>query len=212
MVKNNVGNVADHSKTDKKISGRFDEPENEESLTGTRVVETHPPNKENSYVESTSKELSSSEIRGNQIPVRSPADVKDKTKREASPADLSKVVTVDPPPALPAVPCSALQNEDTKEADFDVNTTAGESEPRRQVRGAEAAPTEEVDDPSAERVLKPADRPSHESPPKTHGSVDGSVDAHILDHSVHCGNKKFRSSFEWTSFQTKKVNPLALLS
>ncbi|XP_056455467.1 uncharacterized protein LOC130389630 isoform X2 [Gadus chalcogrammus] len=204
MVKNNVGNVADHSKTDKEISGRFDEPENEESVTGTRVVETHPPNKENSYVESTSKELSSSEIRGNQIPVRSPADVKDKTKREAPPADLSKVVTVDPPQDLPAVPCSALQNE---EVNFDVNTTAGESKPRRQVREAEAAATEVVDDPSAERVLKPADRPSHESPPKTHGSVDGSVDAHILDHSVHCGNKKFRSSFEWTGFQTKKCLP-----
>ncbi|XP_059916194.1 uncharacterized protein LOC132464045 isoform X2 [Gadus macrocephalus] len=208
MVKNNIGNVDDHSKTDREISGRFDEPENEESLTGTRVVETHPPNKENSYVESTSEELSSSERRGNQIPVRSPADVKDETKREASPADLSKVVIVDPLPALPAVPCSALQNEDTKEANFDVNTTAGESEPPRQVRGAEAAPTQEVDDAPAERVLKPADRPNHEStiqaPPKTHGSRDGSVDAHILDHSVHCGNKKFRSSFEWTSFQTKK--------
>ncbi|CAL8296324.1 unnamed protein product [Boreogadus saida] len=206
MVKNNVGNVADHSKTDREISGRFDEPENEESPTGTRVVETHPPNEENSYVESASKDLSSSERWGNQIPVRSPADVKDKTKREASPADLSQVVTVDPPPALPAVPCSALQNEDTKEANLDVNTTAGESEPRRrrQVREAEAAPTEEVDDPPAERVLKPADRPSHESPPQTPGSRDGSVDAHILDPSVHCGNKKFRSSFEWTGFQTKK--------
>ena len=206
IVKNNVSNVADHSKTNKEI-GSFDESENEESL-GTRVVETHPPNKENSYVESTSKELSSSERRGSQIPEWSTveADVKDKTKREASPKDLSSVITVDPLQALPVLPCSALQDEHTKEAN--VNTTAGELEPQQQVGEAEATPTKEVDVPPNERILMPPDPPCHESPPKTHGSGDCSVDAEILDHSIHCSNMKYRSSFEWTSFQTKKVRHL----
>ncbi|CAL8358502.1 unnamed protein product [Lota lota] len=205
-VKYNESNVVDHSKTSKEIAGRCDEPENKESLIVTRVVETHPPNKDHSYMESTSKELSSSERRGSQILVQSTvkADVKDKTKRDASPDDLSRVIIVDPLQALPALLCSALLDEDTEDANINVNTTAGELEPQQQVREAEAAPTKEVDIPPTEQNLKPPDPPCHESLSKTHSSGNCSVDADILDHSVICNKKKFHSSFEWTSFQTKK--------
>ena len=186
IVKNNVSNVADRSKTSKEIAERCDEPENED---------THPPN--NSDVESTSKER-----RGSQIPVRSTVEADVKDKGEASPEDLSRVIIVDPLQALPALPCSALQDEDTKDAKVNVNTTAGESGLQQQVRETEAAPAEEVDVPSTEHVLMPPDPPCHESPQTAHGSLGGycSVDADILDHR----KKKHHSSFEWT----KKVSPL----
>ena len=204
----NVSNMVDSSKTSKEIRERCDKPENEQSLI---VAETQPPNQENSYVDSTSKDLSSSERRGVQMPVQSTveADVKDKSICDAAPDDLSRVIIADQVQALPASLCSALPVEDTKDANINVNTTAGVMEPpQQQVRQAEAAQTKEVDIPPTEQILKLPDHPCLESPPKAQRSGHCPGDEDIVDCSALCSTKKYRSSFEWATFPRKKVSPI----
>jgi len=212
IVKHNGSNVDDGSKNSKEMGGRCEEPEYQQSLAiVTRVVQTPPPNQENSDVGSTSKDSSSSERSGSQIPARptdEADDVKDKTVRDAPPPDdPRRAVIVDRVQALPASSlCSVpLPGEDAKDAK-NVKTTAGDAEPQQhRVSQAEAAQTEVVDVPPGERVLKPGP-PHDESPLKAPHSGYGPGDEEGLpDPSALCGAKKYRSSLEWGSFQRKRV-------